>query len=90
VTFQAYVNWVFRDLLDITVVVYLDDIIVFSQDIRSHQDHVREVLKKLYKAGLYYKQSKCTFTTQQINFLGYIITPKGVKMEPSQVATICD
>jgi hypothetical protein len=89
-TFQAYVNWVFRDLLDITVVVYLDDIIMFSQDMRSHQGHVREVLRRLREAGLYYKRSKCTFTTQQINFLGYIITPKGVEMEPSRVATIQD
>jgi muramoyltetrapeptide carboxypeptidase LdcA involved in peptidoglycan recycling len=53
--FQAYINWVFRDLLDIIVVVYLDNIIIFLQDIRSHQDHVHKVLKRLYKAGLYYK-----------------------------------
>jgi hypothetical protein len=81
---------VFRDLLDIYVVVYINDIIIFSQNAEEHQKHVYKVLRRLQEAGLYCKQSKCIFATQRINFLRYIITPHGVEMEPSRVATIME
>jgi len=56
--FQHFMNDVFFDLLDVCVVVYLDNILIYSNDITQHQSHVKEVLKRLQKAGLYAKAEK--------------------------------
>jgi len=89
-TFQRFMNEIFADILDIYVVVYLDDILIFSSDPSQHTQHVREVLKRLKKHGLYCKASKCEFSTNSTEFLGYICTPEGLKMDESKVQTIRD
>ena len=80
-SFQSYINVVLRLYLDITVIVYLDDVLVFSRNPSQHEKHVREVLKALLKAGLYAKLSKCLFSVTRIPFLGFILTDEGVEME---------
>ena len=60
-TFQGYINGVLHDCLDITCLVYLDDILIFSEDEVEHTEHVREVLRHLGKAGLYLNLEKCEF-----------------------------
>lgn len=89
-TFQAYVNRALADLLDICCVAYLDDIIIYSQDESSHADDVQRVLERLRQYKLYAKLSKCAFEETEIRFLGFIISPEGVHMEPERVATIRD
>ncbi len=78
---QSYINEVLRLYLEITVIVYLDDVLVFSRNPSQHEKHVREVLKAFFKAGLYAKLSKCLFTVIRISFLGFILTDKSVEME---------
>ncbi|XP_073448026.1 uncharacterized protein [Aquarana catesbeiana] len=89
-TFQHFVNDIFRDLLDLYVIVYLDDILIFSPSVDEHRRHVRNVLTRLRQHGLYAKLEKCEFELQSIQFLGLIISTDGVKMDPQKVAAILD
>jgi len=65
-------NDMFSDLLNVCVMVYLDDILIYSDDITQHWSHVKEVLKQLQKAGLYTKAEKCEFYSDSIEYLGYM------------------
>lgn len=87
-TFQRFMNEIFADLLDVCVVVYLDDILIFSSDPSKHTEHVKEVLRRLRKHGLYCKPEKCEFSTETTEFLGFIVTPEGLKMDESKVRVI--
>ena len=82
VMFQGYINGVLHDCLDVTCLAYLDDILIFSEDEVEHTEHVREVLCHLSKAGLYLNLEKCKFWTKWVGFVGYIVTPGGIAMEP--------
>ena len=90
VTFQGYINRVLHDCLDITCLVYLDDILIFSEDEAEHTEHVCEVLRCLGKAGLYLNLEKCEFWTKRIGFVGYIVMPGGIAMELDRVSSIHD
>jgi len=68
-------NHIFRDMTDIFVVIYLDDILIFSNSLEEHQVHVRRVLDRLREYDLHSKPEKCLFHTQQIEFLGFMVTP---------------
>jgi hypothetical protein len=82
--FQRFVNSLFYDMLDTSVVVYLDDILIFSDNLDDHVTQVREVLKRLIKNNLVCKVSKCKFHRQEVMFLGHILTPDGIKMDPAK------
>jgi len=86
--FQRFMNDVFSNLLDVCVVVYLDDILIYSNDITQHQKHVKEVLKRLRKAGLYAKAEKCEFHSDSVEYLGYVLSPSGLTMSNAKVKTI--
>ncbi len=87
-SFQSYINGVLRPYLDITVIVYLNEVLVFSRNFSQHEKHFQELLKALFKAGLYAKLSKCFFSVTCIIFLGFILTDKGVKIEEDCISTI--
>jgi len=87
-SFQRFMNNLFSDLLDVCVVVYLDDILIYSDDIMQHREHVKEVLKRLQKAGLYVKAEKCEFHSDSIEYLGYVLSPSGLTMSDAKVKTI--
>ena len=87
-TFQAYINRALTGLVDLTCIVYLDDILIYSEDPAAHKRHVVEVLERLRKHGLFAKLSKCRFTTDTVDFLGFILGPDGVAMEESRVKAI--
>jgi hypothetical protein len=89
-TFQAYINKALSDLLDICCVVYLDDILIYSSSIEEHHRHVRMVMDRLRQYKLYVKLSKCAFDTDTVRFLGFIIDPTGIHMEPEHISTIKD
>lgn len=74
-TFQRFVNEIFCDIMDKFIVVYLDDILIFSEDPATHQDHVKTVLERLRENSLYAKLEKCSFHKSQVEFLGYMVSP---------------
>ena len=86
--FQRFMNNMFSNLLDVCVVVYLDDILIYSDDIMQHRSHVKEVLKRLQKAGLYAKTEKYEFHLDSIEYLGYVLSPSGLTMSDAKVKTI--
>ena len=88
--FQRFMNDIFADMLDVCVVVYLDDILIFSDDPSDHPRHVREVLKRLRKHDLFCKPEKCEFHADEIEYLGYIIGKDGIRMDPKKIEKILD
>jgi hypothetical protein len=89
-TFQSLMNDVFRDMLNVCVVVYLDDILVYSKDDEQHEQHVRQVLQRLRDHKLYARPSKCAFFVDTIEYLGHIVGPDGVKPNPTLVKAIVE
>jgi hypothetical protein len=87
-TFQRFMNSVFSDVLDKFVVVYLDDILIFSKNPEEHKANVREVLLRLQKHNLYTNPDKCEFSVNTTEFLGYVISPSGISMSQSKVDAI--
>jgi hypothetical protein len=86
--FQAYIHQVLAGLVDVTCIVYLDDILIFSDTEEEHVEHVKEVLRRLGKAKLYLKLPKCEWHTRRTEYLGYIITPDGVQIDQDRIKTI--
>src|SRR5258705_6935926 len=86
--FQRFINEVLGNLLDICMVGYIDDILIYSDSVDQHWDHVQEVLRCLQEAGLYMNPKKCNFHTDTVEYLGFILTPTGLHMDPAKVATI--
>ncbi|KAL0150331.1 hypothetical protein M9458_054333 [Cirrhinus mrigala] len=86
--FQSFVNEVFRDMLNRWVIVYIDDILVYSRSLPEHINHVRLVLQRLIKHQLYAKEEKCEFHRDTISFLGYIISAEGVAMDEKKVRAV--
>ena len=89
-TFQSFMNDIFRDLLDHFVVIYLDDILIYSDTPEQHTDHVTQVLERLRSHQLYAKAEKCEFDKQQCQFLGFVISKDGVKMDDSKVKAVLE
>ncbi len=88
--FQALVNDVLRDMVDRFVFVYLDDILIFSQNERDHVQHVRRVLQRLLENRLFAKVEKCEFHARSVPFLGFILSPEGIRMDPAKVEAVAD
>ncbi|KAI2666700.1 Transposon Tf2-6 polyprotein [Labeo rohita] len=86
--FQAFVNEVFRDMLNRWVIIYIDDILIYSNSVTEHVQHVRAVLQRLIEHQLYAKLEKCEFHQERITFLGYVISPEGVAMDDSKVNAV--
>jgi len=87
-TFQGLINKALAGLTDFICIVYLDDILIYSDDPAAHESHVRLVLEKLREYELFANPKKCEFSVEKVSFLGFIISPNGVEMEPARVAAI--
>ncbi|MBW0557253.1 hypothetical protein O181_096968 [Austropuccinia psidii MF-1] len=87
-SFQNLVNDIFADFLDIFVVVYLDDIMVFSSSQEEHVKHVASVLQRLRDNNLFAKASKCVFHASSVEYLSYVVSSEGLKMDSSKVQQI--
>ncbi|KAI2655851.1 Transposon Tf2-8 polyprotein [Labeo rohita] len=79
--FQTFINEVFREFLHRLVVVYIDDILIYSRNMAEHRQHVQQVLHKLCQHHLYLKLEKCEFNKPSVQFLGYNISAEGVLMD---------
>ncbi|QRW18621.1 Retrotransposable element Tf2 protein [Rhizoctonia solani] len=86
--FQHFMNDLFRDLIDVTVVIYLDDILIFLEDPKDHPTHVREVLSRLMKNQLFCKLSKCHFHITTVDYLGIVISPAGFSMDQKKIEAV--
>ncbi len=88
--FQAFMNDIFRDMLDRWVIVYIDDILIYSNTQEEHVRHVRAVLKRQLQHQLYVKAEKCEFHQTSTSFLGYVISQDGVSMDDKKVQAVLD
>lgn len=89
-TFQTLMNDLFRPYLNKFVQVYLDDILIYSQNEEEHERHLEIVLDILRKAKLYIKLSKCTFAATEVAFLGHIVGIDGIRADPKKVQVLND
>jgi hypothetical protein len=89
-TFQALMNEIFRPLLRKFVLVFFDDILVYSKGLEEHIGHLKTVLQILALHHLYAKMSKCVFGTSEVDYLGHIISGEGVKTDPKKIAAMVD
>ncbi|XP_019059144.1 PREDICTED: uncharacterized protein LOC109117062 [Tarenaya hassleriana] len=88
--FMELMNTTFMDYLDGFVIIFIDDILVYSKSREDHMIHLEKVLKHLRREKLYAKLSKCDFWMQEVGFLGHVVSAEGVKVDPSKVSTILD
>jgi hypothetical protein len=83
-------NDIFREWLDDFVVVYIDDILIYSSSLEKHAKHLHKVFQRLKENKLYAKLEKCEFGVTEVDFLGHRITQEGLKMDHHKVKAILD
>jgi hypothetical protein len=83
-------NDIFREWLDDFVVVYIDDILIYSSSLEEHAGHLRKVFQRLRENKLYAKLEKCEFGVTEVDFLGHRITQEGLMMDDHKVKAILD
>ncbi|KAL0160767.1 hypothetical protein M9458_044492 [Cirrhinus mrigala] len=88
--FQSFINEIFKDILNQYVIAYIDDILIYSKTEAEHVQHVRTVLSRLLENQLYVKAEKCEFHVPQTTFLGYQVSPHGVKMDTTKVKAVTE
>jgi hypothetical protein len=76
---------VFREYLDIFIIIYLDDILIFSKTEEEHKKHIKFFLKKLINENLRIKTEKTEFYAKEVDFLGFVVGREGVKMDKKKV-----
>ena len=88
--FQAMIIDVLRDFFDKFVYVYLDDILIYSPDFATHKNHVNQVLQRLLDNHLYVKAEKSEFHVSTVSFLGFIVAPGRVEMDPAKISAVAE
>ncbi|XP_052726140.1 uncharacterized protein LOC128194637 [Vigna angularis] len=86
--FMDYMNRIFRPYLDKFVVVFIDDILIYSKSCEEHKEHLRMVLSVLREKELYAKLSKCEFWMKEVQFLGHVVSVGGILMDPAKVQAV--
>ncbi|KAA0053360.1 pol protein [Cucumis melo var. makuwa] len=86
--FMDLMNRVFREFLDTFVIVFIDDILIYSKTEAKHEEHLRMVLQTLQDNKLYAKFSKCKFWLKQVSFLGYEVSKAGVSVDPAKIEVV--
>ena len=87
-TFQSLMNSIFKPYLRKFVLVFFDDILVYGKDLAAHVSHLKLVLETLVNHQLYAKQSKCVFACKELEYLGYLISGEGVKIDPRKTVAM--
>lgn len=87
-TFQCVMNSILSPYLDRFVLVYLDDILIYSKTYEEHLEHLRTILQVLRDNKFYCKRSKCLFAATEVEYLGHLLTPHGVQVDPKKVEAI--
>ncbi|KAF8758990.1 Chromo (CHRromatin Organization MOdifier) domain [Rhizoctonia solani] len=86
--FQHFMNELFKDLLDVCVIIYLDDILIYSKDDATHNQHVHKVLRRLMENQLFCKASKCTFHVTSVEYLGIVVSDKGFSLDKLKIQAV--
>src|SRR5882672_7941763 len=86
--FQRFMNNIFADMIDVIVIIYLDDILIYSNNISEHKAHVQEVLRRLCANGLFAHADKCEFHVTSCEYLRYMLSPEGLTMAQYKVQII--
>jgi len=88
-TFNRLMQEIFREyLVDDFVLVFFDDILVYSKNAVDHEMHVRKVLEILRAHNLFAKKSKCTFSVDRIEYLGFVVSKDGISADPTKVQAV--
>ena len=88
-SFQEYINKIFAEKLDIFVIVYLDDILIYTNDDGDgYVSAVQWVLERLKKFSLFANLKKCRFHQEEVQFLGYVVSSKGIRMEDERIEAV--
>jgi hypothetical protein len=88
--FMYLMNSIFMDELDKFVMVFIDDIFIFSKSKKDHEEHLHTVLQRLRDHQLYVKFSKCEFWLTEVQFLGHVVSSEGISVDPSKVWEVLD
>jgi hypothetical protein len=88
IVFMCLMNGIFREYLDKFVIVFLDDILIYSKSEEEHEKHLKMVLQVLREHQLYAKLSKCSFYQKKIHYLGHIISEEGITVDPEKIKAI--
>ncbi|KAL4011171.1 hypothetical protein IC575_028220 [Cucumis melo] len=86
--FMDLMNRVFKDFLDSFVIVFIDDILIYSKTEVEHEEHLHQVLETLRANKLYAKFSKCEFWLRKVTFLGHVVSSKGVSVDPAKIEAV--
>ncbi|KAL0556794.1 hypothetical protein IC582_005311 [Cucumis melo] len=86
--FMDLINRVFREFLDTFVIVFIDDILIYSKTEAEHEEHLHMVLQTLRDNKLYAKFSKCEFWLKQVSFLGHVVSKAGVSVDPAKIEAV--
>jgi hypothetical protein len=89
-SFQWWMNQILSNYLDVFCIVYLDNILIHSDNLEQHYWHVKMILRRVEEVGLILKTSKCKFHSNKIEYLGYIISPIGIEMDPEKVWAVAE
>jgi len=87
-TFMDLMNRVFKPYLDMFVIVFIDDILIYSRNEEDHASHLRVVLQTLKDRELYAKFSKCEFCLEHVAFLGHIVSREGIKVDTQKIEAV--
>ena len=88
--FMSMMNKVFMEYLDKFVVVFIDDIMVYSKNEEDHKEHLRLILEKLREHQLYAKFSKCELWLKEVGFLGHVISGEDIAVDPTKVQSVTE
>ena len=86
--FMDLMNRVFKKYLDKFVIVFIDDILIYSKTEAEHAEHLRIALEILRKEKLYAKFSKCEFWKKEVQFLGHVISIDGIRVDPAKIESV--
>ena len=87
-TFIHLMNRVCSPMLDRSVIVFIDDILVYSRSREQHEEHLREIFVVLRSARLYAKFSKCDFWLREVQFLGHLVNQEGILVDPAKIEVV--
>jgi hypothetical protein len=88
--FMYLMNSVFMLELDKFIMVFIDDILTYSRSMKEHEEHLRIVLQHLREHQLYAKFSKCKFWIEEVPFLGHVVSPEGIMVDPGKVKEVVE